>query len=126
VKVYDHLITDDLSYAQGLLTIWAKGHDIVIVEQDMAVRVEQVGELFMCDRPFCAYDYKVSKHQCWSQVTYAVGLGLARITAEAQRTIKSDPPVPQVPWTDLASELGTRLPDVHVHYPPADHRHAYT
>jgi len=125
IKVYDYEVGGAQDYAYALATLWAKGHDLMVVEQDMAPELGQVAELFMCPEPFCAFDYQVSKHLCWSQVKGAVGLGLARVKDRAQSDIKAMPRVPDVPWHDLASELGKRLPTVHVHFPPAVHHHHY-
>jgi hypothetical protein len=114
------------SYALLLDRWFCRGGDLITVEHDIAVKTCQVMELEMCPEPFCAYDYQVSKTLCWSQVKGATGLGLARIRLSAQAAIKARPRVPIVPWHDLASALGQRLPPVHLHYPIADHRHRYS
>ena len=109
----------------GLTEVWGFGADVAICEHDIVPTTAQVMELELCPEYVCAYDYQVSKHKCWSQVKGALGLGLCRFRVAAQSSILARPAVPQVPWHDLGSALGQRLGAVHVHYPPADHRHRY-
>lgn len=125
VRVKHMECTTSAAYAMGLDALFGHGCDVITVEHDMAVTPHQVMELELCPEDFCAFDYRVSKHLCWSQVKGATGLGLARVRVAAQAGIKARPRVPIVPWHDLASALGKRLPPVHLHYPIADHRHRY-
>ena len=125
IKVHHFICSTPYSYAIQLDSLFGWGADVSIVEHDIAVKVSQVMELELCPEDFCAYDYRVSKHHCWGQVKGAVGLGLCRVRVAAQQGVKARPRVPQVPYTDLGSALGERLPPVHLHYPIADHRHEY-
>ena len=125
IRVHHFLCSTPYSYAIQLDSLFGFGADVTICEHDIAPTSVQVMELEVCPEPFCAFDYKVSKHHCWSQVKGSIGLGLCRISVAAQASIKARPRVPVVPYHDLGSELGKRLPPVHLHYPLADHRHKY-
>ena len=125
VKVHHFRCAGAHDYARALNELWGHGVDIIICEHDIVPTSVQVMELEICPENFCAFDYFVSKHKCWSQVKGAVGLGLCRFRVAAQSSIVARPRVPQVPWHDLGSALGLRLGPVHLHYPLADHRHHY-
>ena len=125
VQVFHARCQGPYSYAQALTSVFGQGYDVAIVEHDIAVVPFQIVEMEVCPEDFCAFDYRVSKHKCWGQVKGATSFGLCRISVRAQSEIVARPRVPQVPWRDLASELGKRLPPVHMHYPLADHRHHY-
>lgn len=114
------------SYAIQLDTLFGWGADVAICEHDVVPTSVQVMELEVCPEQFCAFDYRVSKHHCWSQVKGAIGLGLCRFRVAAQKSIIARPRVPVVPYHDLGSALGERLAPVHLHYPLADHHHKYT
>lgn len=125
VRVHHFICSTPYSYAIQLDALFGFGADVVICEHDIVPRTCQVMELELCPEDFCAYDYRVSKHKCWSQVKGAIGLGLCRFRVAAQSSIVARPRVPQVPYHDLGSTLGLRLGPVHLHYPLADHRHRY-
>lgn len=125
IRAHHFACTTPYSYAIQLEALIGYGADVLIVEHDIAVRAVQVMELECCPEDFCAFDYRVSRHHCWSQVKKATALGLCRISVAAQSQIAARPRVPVVPYHDLGSALGERLPPVHLHYPLADHRHEY-
>ena len=125
IRLHHFRCADAHDYARALNDLWGHGVDIVVCEHDIVPTPVQVMELELCPEYVCAYDYQVSKRKCWSQVEGSLGLGLSRFRVAAQSSIVARPAVPQVPWHDLGSALGLRLGAVHLHYPPADHRHHY-
>lgn len=119
-----HLRTPgQLGYAKALAAAWGEGGDLVVVEQDIVPRTDEIAELVACHRPFCAFDYRLSHGVLWSKCPGAVGFGLSRITKVARNSVAADPPVPQVAHRDVCGMLADRLPPVHVHQPPVEHHH---
>jgi hypothetical protein len=109
--------------ARHLNMYWDGPGDLLTVEQDIVPTLGLVEELVYCPEPFCAFDFLLGCGVPWSQVPGGTGIGLAKISERARKAVTATPPVPQVPWHDLAAALWERLGPAHVHRPLVKHNH---
>ena len=124
-RVWDLACTEPNVYATMLNMLAMAGTSVVVVEHDIVPTVPLVSELLACAAPVCACDYQVGPGVNWADIPGALGLGLAKVTGAAWDAITEQPRVPIVPWDQVAGELASRLPPVHVHRGPVRHNHPY-
>ena len=124
-RVWDLACTAPSDYATMLNMLAMAGTSVVVVEHDIVPTVPLVSELLACAAPVCAHDYQVGPGVNWADIPGALGLGLAKVTGAAWDAITEQPRVPIVSWDQVAGELATRLPPVHVHHGPVRHNHPY-
>ena len=124
-RVWDLACTEPNVYATMLNMLAMAGTSVVVVEHDIVPTVPLVSELLACAAPVCACDYQVGPGVNWADIPGALGLGLAKVTGAAWDAITEQPRVPIVPWDQVAGELASRLPPVHVHHGPVRHNHPY-
>jgi hypothetical protein len=124
-RVWDLACTAPDVYATMLNMLAMAGTSVVVVEHDIVPTVSLVSELLACAAPVCAHDYRVGPGVNWADIPGALGLGLAKVTGAAWDAITERPRVPIVSWDQVAGELATRLPPVHVHHGKVVHNHPY-
>ena len=124
-RVWDVACTTPDDYATALNMIATASTSVVVVEHDIVPTVPLVSELLACAAPVCACDYQVGPGVNWADIPGALGLGLAKVTGAAWDAITERPRVPIVSWDQVAGELASRLPPVHVHHGKVVHNHPY-
>ena len=124
-RVWDLACTAPTDYATMLNMLAMAGTRVLVVEHDIVPTVPLVFELLACAAPVCAHDYQVGPGVNWADIPGALGLGLAKVTGAAWDAITERPRVPIVSWDQVAGELATRLPPVHVHHGRVVHNHPY-
>lgn len=148
VAVLDAPCDDWGDYARWLVTLWGKGHQLLIVEHDLVVTVETIAGLVGCRQPVCAQAYQVHGastglehsrvvHQVrgehglepaslGAEFTDAFGLGCTLLRREFQAA------VPPQTWagstwreldTVLSAQMRRRGMRCHVHWPEIRHLH---
>lgn len=124
LQVWHRRCTYELDMRNWLQFHWEDDGDLLTWEQDIVATPDHVRQLRQCPEPVCAWSYLLPHGVVWDEVPGGASLGLWKATSEARRAVTATPPVPRVPWRDLASALGERLPPVHVHYPCIVHNHS--
>jgi len=114
---------DPLDNARWLLRHWLAPGDLLTLEQDIMATPEHVAALRACEAPVCAWDFNLAHGVPWSEVPGGTGIGLWKATEARRRTVVPTPPVPQVPWHDLAAMLWDYVGPAHVHRPLIGHNH---
>jgi hypothetical protein len=121
--VLHYATTGPDGYWKALEACWKVTGPLVVLEQDIVPRVDQVDELLCCDEPYCAFDFRLAHGVPWSQVKGGHGFGLAKFSVAARSSIVATPQVPHAPWPDTVPLLHERLAPVHVHGPLIEHHH---
>lgn len=127
-------LAQDDPYAYGALfsQMWNRGHDLIIVEQDMVVPEGAIHSMVFCARPWCSHTY-----DCDNDVP-AYGLGLCRfgpgvqsmwptLGIQAARDYRGRPD--RMRWESLNERIISLMTHwgigVHLHEPEARHLHYY-
>lgn len=122
---------DDAGYWRLLAAEWAKPGDLVLVEQDIALRPGVIAGFDSCREPWCGHPYPIGAQ-------LLVCLGCTRFTAE----LKAREPdlleqvgrddtggLPARDWRRLDVRIGDELRrrgyTVHEHLPSVGHFHRY-
>lgn len=110
------------SYAHLIKNLAREREDTILVEHDIVPTHEQLNELALCDRLWCAFAYEPFADRDYSQ-REVVGMGLCKLSADLFTTM----PVafPFVRWdhvdfffTAIAHQMGWK---VHQHYGDVQH-----
>jgi len=115
--------TGEDGYWRALELVWGHNGPVVVLEQDIVPTVDHINRLLYCQRPYCAYDFRLAHGVPWSEVTGGHGFGLAKFSEAARSSIAARPQVPHTPWPDTVPTVHLRLAPVHVHQPVVEHHH---
>lgn len=114
---------EPLDNARWVEMHWDLDGDLITLEQDILVTPWHINDLRHCGSDFCAFDFTLAHGVPWTEVPGGTGIGLAKMSRAARAAVVPVPACPQVPWHDLADELFSRMPPVHVHRPLIGHNH---